>query len=67
MAVEQINSMCGGDGSNVEQTGEVESFNSQRCLDLLNEVEQRSHHRDCKLMEHQVVASQVTQNISLIV
>ncbi|MEZ8573502.1 methyl-accepting chemotaxis protein [Vibrio splendidus] len=65
LAVEQINQCVVGMVQCVEQTGEVNQSIST-VSDLLNEVEQRSHQIATATTEHQVVASQVTQNISQI-
>ncbi|MEZ8720741.1 methyl-accepting chemotaxis protein [Vibrio pomeroyi] len=65
LAVEQINQCVVGMVQCVEQTGEV-NHSISSVSDLLNEVEQRSHQIATATTEHQVVASQVTQNISQI-
>ncbi|CAH6957185.1 Methyl-accepting chemotaxis protein [Vibrio chagasii] len=65
LAVEQINQCVVGMVQCVEQTGEV-NHSISTVSDLLNEVEQRSHQIATATTEHQVVASQVTQNISQI-
>ncbi len=65
LAVEQINQCVMGMVQCVEQTGEV-NHSISMVSDLLNEVEQRSHQIATATTEHQVVASQVTQNISQI-
>ena len=65
LAVEQINQCVEGMIQCVEQTGEV-NHSISTVFDLLNEVEQRSHQIATATTEHQVVASQVTQNISQI-
>ena len=65
LAVEQINQCMVGMVQCVEQTGEV-NHSISTVSDLLNEVEQRSHQIATATTEHQVVASQVTQNISQI-
>ncbi|WP_146455356.1 methyl-accepting chemotaxis protein [Vibrio splendidus] len=65
LAVEQINQCVVGMVQCVEQTSEV-NHSISTVSDLLNEVEQRSHQIATATTEHQVVASQVTQNISQI-
>ncbi|MEZ9350345.1 methyl-accepting chemotaxis protein [Vibrio splendidus] len=65
LAVEQINQCVMGMVQCVEQTSEV-NHSISTVSDLLNEVEQRSHQIATATTEHQVVASQVTQNISQI-
>ncbi|MEZ8946239.1 methyl-accepting chemotaxis protein [Vibrio sp. 10N.222.54.B12] len=65
LAVEQINQCVVGMVQCVEQTGEV-NHSISTVSDLLNEVEQRNHQIANATTEHQVVASQVTQNISQI-
>ncbi|MGF1745127.1 methyl-accepting chemotaxis protein [Vibrio minamisatsumaniensis] len=65
LAAEQINQCVAGMVQCVEQTTEVK-LSISTVYDLLNEVEQRSHQIATATTEHQVVASQVTQNISQI-
>ena len=65
LAVEQINQCVVGMVQCVAQTGEV-NHSISKVFGLLNEVEQRSHQIATATTEHQVVASQVTQNISQI-
>tara|TARA_Y100001960_G_scaffold94426_1_gene101742 strand:+ start:2327 stop:4345 length:2019 start_codon:yes stop_codon:yes gene_type:complete len=65
LAVEQINQCVVGMVQCFEQTGEV-NHSISSVSELLTEVEQRSHQIATATTEHQVVASQVTQNISQI-
>ncbi|EGU45941.1 methyl-accepting chemotaxis protein [Vibrio splendidus ATCC 33789] len=65
LAVEQINQCVVGMVQCFEQTGEV-NHSISSVSELLTEVEQRSHQITTATTEHQVVASQVTQNISQI-
>ena len=65
LAVEQINQCVVGMVQCFEQTGEV-NHSISSVTELLTEVEQRSHQIATATTEHQVVASQVTQNISQI-
>ena len=65
LAVEQINQCVVGMVQCFEQTGEV-NYSISSVSELLTEVEQRSHQIATATTEHQVVASQVTQNISQI-
>ena len=65
LAVEQINQCVVGMVQCFEQTGEV-NHSISSVSERLTEVEQRSHQIATATTEHQVVASQVTQNISQI-